>query len=102
MQLGETVSEQLLPQVLRQYALLADGERGILVGPRGDFCWMCLPRWDGAALFNSLLGGGGVYAVSPDDARFVWGRQLLPPAPARCSMTRCAMPVSAFLPTALR
>jgi alpha,alpha-trehalase len=32
-------------QVLREYALLADGERGILVGPRGDFAWMCAPRW---------------------------------------------------------
>ena len=34
------------PHVLREYALLADGERGILVGPRGDFAWMCFPRWD--------------------------------------------------------
>ena len=25
------------PHVLREYALLADGERGVLVGPRGDF-----------------------------------------------------------------
>jgi len=24
------------PHVLREYALLADGERGALVGPRGD------------------------------------------------------------------
>jgi alpha,alpha-trehalase len=64
---------QFPPHVLRQYALLADGERGIVVGPRGDFCWMCLPCWDSAAVFNSLLGGGGVYAVSPEEPRFVWG-----------------------------
>ncbi|MDX6313912.1 MAG: hypothetical protein QOF44_3376, partial [Streptomyces sp.] len=31
--------------VLREYALIADGERGILVGPRGDFVWMCTPGW---------------------------------------------------------
>ena len=37
------------PHVLREYALLADGERGILVGPRGDFVWMCFPRWDSDA-----------------------------------------------------
>ncbi|WP_424078406.1 glycoside hydrolase family 15 protein [Mycobacterium sp.] len=67
------VAEQFPPHVLRQYALLADGERGILVGPRGDFCWMCLPHWDSAAVFNSLLGGRGIYAVSPDEPRFVWG-----------------------------
>ena len=30
--------------VLSEYALLADGERGILVGPRGDFAWMSAPR----------------------------------------------------------
>lgn len=59
--------------VLREYALLADGERGIIVGPRGDCCWMCLPRWDSPAVFSSLLGGAGWYAVSPDHPRFVWG-----------------------------
>jgi hypothetical protein len=59
--------------VLREYALLADGERGILVGPRGDFAWMCAPRWDSPAIFSSLIGGGGLYAVCPVDERFVWG-----------------------------
>ena len=54
---GENLIEQFPPQVLRQYAVIADGERGIVVGPRGDFCWMCLPRWDSAAVFSSLLGG---------------------------------------------
>lgn len=58
---------------MRQYALLADGERGVLVGPRGDYCWMCLPRWHNGAVFNSLLGGAGVYAVAPAVPRFVWG-----------------------------
>ncbi|MDQ6728399.1 MAG: glycoside hydrolase family 15 protein [Actinomycetota bacterium] len=59
--------------VLREYAFLADGERGILVGPRGDYAWMCAPRWDSDALFSSLIGGGGAYAVTPTDPRFVWG-----------------------------
>ncbi|MGH9105009.1 MAG: trehalase-like domain-containing protein, partial [Acidimicrobiales bacterium] len=61
------------PHVLREYALLADGERGILVGPRGDFAWMCAPRWDSAAVFSTLIGGDGLYAVTPTDPRFVWG-----------------------------
>lgn len=64
--------ERFPPQVLRQYALIADGERGIIVGPRGDFAWMCLPRWDSAAVFSSLLGGAGVYGVTPR-RRYVWG-----------------------------
>ncbi|MGH3637136.1 MAG: trehalase-like domain-containing protein, partial [Mycobacterium sp.] len=61
--------------MLREYALLADGERGVLVGPRGDFVWMCVPRWDSEAAFSALLGGPGAYAVTPSDARFVWGGQ---------------------------
>lgn len=61
------------PHVLREYALLADGERGVLVGPRGDFAWMCAPRWDSDAVFSTLIGGGGLYAVTPADDRYVWG-----------------------------
>ena len=44
------------PHVLREYALIADGERGALIGPRGDLAWMCAPRWDSDAVFSSLLG----------------------------------------------
>lgn len=60
------------PHVLREYALLADGERGALIGPRGDFVWMCAPRWDSDAVFSSLIGGSGMYAITPV-GRFVWG-----------------------------
>ena len=51
-----------VPHVLREYALLADGERGILVGPRGDFTWMWFPGWDGDGRFSSMIGGAGAYA----------------------------------------
>ena len=61
------------PHVLREYALLADGERGALVGPRGDVAWLCAPGWDSDAVFACLIGGRGVYAVTPDRTRFVWG-----------------------------
>lgn len=61
------------PNVLREYALLADGERGALIGPRGDIGWMCAPSWDSDAVFSSLIGGNGVYAITPTDPRFVWG-----------------------------
>jgi GH15 family glucan-1,4-alpha-glucosidase len=61
-----------MPHVLREYALLADGERGIIVGPRGDFQWMCFPQWDSDACFAALIGGRGVYSITPVE-RFVWG-----------------------------
>ena len=61
------------PETLRQYALLADGERGALVGPRGDIAFLCAPRWHDDAVFSELLGGRGTYIVRPADGRFVWG-----------------------------
>lgn len=61
------------PQVLRQYALLADGERGALIGPQGDIAWMCAPRWHSDAVFSTLIGGGGAYVVTPAGSRHVWG-----------------------------
>jgi len=60
------------PHVLREYALLADGERGAVIGPRGDVVWMCAPRWDSDAVFTSLIGGLGEYTVTPT-SRCVWG-----------------------------
>jgi alpha,alpha-trehalase len=60
------------PHVLREYALVADGERGALVGPRGEVAWLCAPRWDGPAVFSSLLGGRSHYQVAPL-GRWVWG-----------------------------
>lgn len=65
------------PHALRDYALLADGERGVLVGPRGDFAWMCFPRWHDGAVFSSLVGGASSYTVAPR-GRFVWGGHYEP------------------------
>ncbi len=60
------------PHVLRDYAFIADGERGGLVGPEGDIAWLCFPRWESDAVFSELIGGGGTYAVRPR-GRCVWG-----------------------------
>jgi len=38
-------------QVLREYAVLADGERAALSGPGGDIVWLCAPHWDSDAVF---------------------------------------------------
>jgi alpha,alpha-trehalase len=64
--------EESLPHVLREYALLADGERGALIGPHGDISWMCAPRWHDDAVFATLIGGRGFFAITPR-GRFVWG-----------------------------
>src|SRR5690349_20563577 len=68
---GFRAPEEPTAYMLRDYELLADGERGVLVGPRRAFCWLCAPHWDSDAVFSSLLGGPGEYAVSPRQP-FVW------------------------------
>ncbi|MFH8336395.1 glycoside hydrolase family 15 protein [Streptomyces sp. AM6-12] len=55
------------PHALHDYALLADGERGALIGPDGAINWLCSPTWHDDAVFASLIGGRGVYAVTPRD-----------------------------------
>jgi hypothetical protein len=60
------------PHVLREYALLADGERGAVIGPHGDVAWMCAPRWHDGSVFSTLAGGAGTYVVEPR-GRHVWG-----------------------------
>ncbi|MGH3216300.1 MAG: glycoside hydrolase family 15 protein [Trebonia sp.] len=61
------------PRVLREYALVADGERGALIAPDGSVAWLCVPRWDSPAAFSGLLGGPGRYIVAPADPWHVWG-----------------------------
>ncbi|MFD0534028.1 trehalase-like domain-containing protein [Actinomadura luteofluorescens] len=61
------------PKALRDYALIADGERGALVGPHGEYAWMCFPVWDSPPAFAGLLGGPGAYVVQPGPGRWVWG-----------------------------
>ena len=60
------------PHVLREYSLLADGERGAVVGPRGDIVWLCAPRWHDPAVFSALIGGTGCFSVAPEEP-YVWG-----------------------------
>jgi len=66
-------SNRLQPRVLREYAFIADGERGGLIGPDGTVVWLCAPAWDDPAVFSALLGGQGGYCVTPDDPWYVWG-----------------------------
>lgn len=67
------MKDALSPRVLREYALVADGERGGLIGPDGSVAWLCVPRWDSPAVFSGLLGAPGRYTVTPADPWHVWG-----------------------------
>jgi alpha,alpha-trehalase len=62
-----------VPRVLREYAMLGDGERGAVIGPDGSVVWLCVPRWDSPAVFSGLLGGPGGYTITPADPWHVWG-----------------------------
>ncbi|MEU6217812.1 glycoside hydrolase family 15 protein [Streptomyces sp. NPDC047022] len=53
------------PHAPQDYALLADGERGALIGPQGDIVWLCSPGWHDNPVFAALIGGRGGYAVTP-------------------------------------
>lgn len=69
---GPHADREFPPHALRDYALLADGERGAIIGPRGEVAWLCAPAWHSGSVFSSLIGGAGIYAIYPAD-RFVWG-----------------------------
>jgi hypothetical protein len=70
---GRGRGDVLSPRVLREYALVADGERGALIGPDGSVTWLCVPRWDSPAAFSGLLGGPGRYTITPAGPWHVWG-----------------------------
>ena len=60
------------PEPLREYSLIADGERGAISGPHGEIVWLCAPRWHDDPVFSELIGGAGAYAITPEQ-RCVWG-----------------------------
>lgn len=66
-------SQLMRPVVLREHALIADGERGAVVGPQGNIVWLCVPRWHDEPVFSSLIGGQGQYIITPTDTWHVWG-----------------------------
>ena len=70
---GKGHGDVLGPRVLREYALVADGERGALIGPDGSVAWLCVPGWDSDAAFGGLLGGPGQYTITPAGPWHVWG-----------------------------
>jgi hypothetical protein len=61
------------PWALRNYAFVADGERGALIDPDGALVWLCAPRWHDDAVISQLIGGPGGFLVRPREDWRVWG-----------------------------
>ena len=71
--MNRKADDVVLPRVLREYAVVADGERGALIGQDGSIVRLCVPCRDGPPVFSGLLGGPGRYTVTPADPWHVWG-----------------------------
>ena len=53
---------------IADYGLLADGHSGALVSGNGSIDWLCLPRFDSAAVFGRLLDPrAGHWSISPHE-----------------------------------
>jgi GH15 family glucan-1,4-alpha-glucosidase len=63
---------------IADYGLLADCNSAALVDRAGSIDWLCLPRYDSAAIFARILGSdGGHWSIRPAGA-FTSGRRYLP------------------------
>jgi GH15 family glucan-1,4-alpha-glucosidase len=69
-----------MPAPLEDYALLGDMHSAALVQRNGSLDWLCLPRFDGAAVFAALLGSeeNGSWRLAPEGAGRATRRRYLP------------------------
>jgi alpha,alpha-trehalase len=64
-------------QPIAAYGLLADCNSAALVDRDGSIGWLCLPRYDSAAVFAQILDpSGGHWAIRPTGAYRSWRRYL--------------------------
>jgi GH15 family glucan-1,4-alpha-glucosidase len=69
----------LRPVPIGDYGFLSDGEVSALVSPGGSVDWMCVPRFDSASVFGSILGRhAGRFRVAPLDVVVPADRRYLP------------------------
>ena len=54
---------------IEDYGIIGDTQTVALVGRNGSIDWLCLPRFDSAACFASLLGDEehGFWKIAPDE-----------------------------------
>ena len=64
---GAPVDASRAPHVLREYALIADGERGALVGPPRRHLTGVRAAVGSDGVFSSLIGGGGASPSLPPE-----------------------------------
>jgi GH15 family glucan-1,4-alpha-glucosidase len=51
---------------ISSYGFLSDCHTGALVSPEGSLEWLCLPRFDSASVFGSMLDrGAGFWRIGP-------------------------------------
>jgi GH15 family glucan-1,4-alpha-glucosidase len=64
---------------IEDYALIGDCLSGALVGKNGSIDWLCLPRFDSAALFAALLGdeNHGRWQIAPSGDSYRVRRRYL-------------------------
>jgi GH15 family glucan-1,4-alpha-glucosidase len=65
---------------IEDYAVIGDLHTVALVGANGSIDWLCLPRFDSAACFASLLGDdtNGYWKIAPSDPAAIYTRRYRP------------------------
>jgi alpha,alpha-trehalase len=64
---------------ISSYGFLSDCHTGALVSPEGSVEWLCLPRFDSASIFGSLLDrSGGFWRLGPPGLQAPVSRRYVP------------------------
>src|ERR1700709_216631 len=64
---GQSRTELCMSLRIGDYAMIGDTHSAALVGKNGSIDWLCLPRFDSAAVFAALLGdeNNGHWQIAP-------------------------------------